>query len=72
MLQCGCDGRQGRRRGGSDNSESSSNSDKYPLLPMAMVRDDEREVGLLTKDGNVEPVYVCDFFTLTSQEGLHH
>ncbi len=42
-LQRGCNGRQGRQRGGSDNNESSGNSNKYPCLPLAMVRDDERE-----------------------------
>ncbi len=35
--------RQGWQRGRSDIDESSGNSDKYPLLPFAMVRDDERE-----------------------------
>jgi hypothetical protein len=40
-LQHGCDGRQGRQFSRSDNNESSGNSDKYPLLPLAMVRDDE-------------------------------
>jgi hypothetical protein len=29
----------GTRGGGSDNDESSGNSNKYPLLPLAMVRD---------------------------------
>ncbi len=68
ILQRGCNGRQGRRRGESDNNESSSNSNKYPLLPLAMVKDDERlwYISLLTKDGDMEPFYVCDFFTLIS------
>jgi hypothetical protein len=42
-LQRGCNGRQGQQHGRSDNNESSGNSNKKTLLPLAIVKDNERE-----------------------------